>query len=118
MSRYLVERVIAHPAISVHTGSNVVRLAGTDRLEELWISTGADEPVHAYCNGLFCFIGAVPATEWLIGVATDDDGFVLTDRDIPDSAYKRPGRCSTVNRCRSRPVSPGCSQSATPGPGR
>jgi thioredoxin reductase (NADPH) len=89
MSRYLVERVIAHPAISVHTGSNVVGLAGTGRLEEVWISTGADEPVNAKCNGLFCFIGAVPATEWLIGVATDDDGFVLTDRDIPDQCRQR-----------------------------
>jgi thioredoxin reductase (NADPH) len=83
MSRYLVERVLEHPAISVHTGSQVVRLGGTDRLEELWISTGGAEPVHARCNGLFCFIGAVPATEWLTGVTTDDDGFVLTDRDIP-----------------------------------
>ena len=32
---------------------------------------------------LFCFIGAVPATSWLAGcLATDDKGFVRTDRDL------------------------------------
>jgi thioredoxin reductase (NADPH) len=86
MSRYLVDRVRSHPGISVHTNTEVTGLGGTDRLEELWLSTGAAEPVHANCTGLFCFIGASPATEWLTGVAVDDDGFVVTDRDIPADA--------------------------------
>jgi thioredoxin reductase (NADPH) len=38
------------------------------------------------CVGLFCFIGAVPATSWLQGVALDPSGFVLTDSDLEDSA--------------------------------
>ena len=39
------------------------------------------------CAGLFCFIGAEPATGWLGGaVALDDRGFVLTDRSLPDDA--------------------------------
>jgi thioredoxin reductase (NADPH) len=86
MSRYLVDRVVAHPAISVHTNSEVVRLGGEGRLEELWLSRAGAEPMHATCSALFCFIGALPATEWLKGVALDDDGFVLTDRDIPADA--------------------------------
>jgi thioredoxin reductase (NADPH) len=86
MSRYLVDRVLAHPAISVHTDSEVVRLGGTGKLEELWVSRGGAEPVQARCSGLFCFIGALPATDWLKSVALDDDGFVLTDRDIPSDA--------------------------------
>jgi thioredoxin reductase (NADPH) len=28
---------------------------------------------------LFCFIGAEPATDWLTGIATEDDGFIRTD---------------------------------------
>ncbi|HEX5293114.1 MAG TPA: hypothetical protein VFX25_29935 [Streptosporangiaceae bacterium] len=28
---------------------------------------------------MFCFIGAVPATDWLTGIRQDDRGFVLTD---------------------------------------
>jgi hypothetical protein len=34
------------------------------------------------CRGLFCLIGAEPATEWLSGVAVDEDGFIRTDRDL------------------------------------
>lgn len=37
------------------------------------------------CSGLFCFIGAQPASEWLDALAVDASGFVLTDRDIPTS---------------------------------
>src|SRR6185295_16110459 len=36
------------------------------------------------CSGLFCFIGAAPATAWLPDdVARDGSGFVVTDRDLP-----------------------------------
>jgi thioredoxin reductase (NADPH) len=86
MSRYLVDRVLAHPMISVHANTQVTRLAGDHQLEELWLTTGAADPVHVSCHGLFCFIGARPATDWLSGVALDPDGFVQTDRDIPADA--------------------------------
>jgi thioredoxin reductase (NADPH) len=34
---------------------------------------------------LFCFIGARPATAWLgDSVVLDSDGFVLTDRQLPE----------------------------------
>ena len=33
-------------------------------------------------GGLFCFIGATPATAFLSGVALDENGFVRTDRDL------------------------------------
>jgi thioredoxin reductase (NADPH) len=36
------------------------------------------------CTGLFCFIGATPATAWLDGVELDEDGFVLTDTELDD----------------------------------
>ena len=43
-----------------------------------------DEETRA-CSGLFCFIGAGPATGWLTRVATDRNGFVLTDVQLaPD----------------------------------
>ncbi len=36
------------------------------------------------CTGVFCFIGARPATAWLAdSVLLDDDGFILTDRQLP-----------------------------------
>ncbi len=87
MSSYLADRIQAHPAISVHTGTQVTRLGGGERLEELWLTTAGSEPVRMGCGGLFCFIGAVPATDWLGGLALDENGFVLTDRDIPAEAH-------------------------------
>jgi thioredoxin reductase (NADPH) len=37
------------------------------------------------CRGLFCFIGAEPATGWLRGVALDPSGFIRTDAQLtPD----------------------------------
>jgi thioredoxin reductase (NADPH) len=33
---------------------------------------------------LFCFIGAEPATDWLTGIATGDDGFIRTDVQLTD----------------------------------
>ncbi len=37
------------------------------------------------CKGLFCFIGAVPATDWLTTIAMDDDGFIRTDAQLLDA---------------------------------
>ena len=86
MSQYLVERIVADPRISVHTSSEVTALDGRTSLASIGLtdrSTG--EAVTAECVALFCFIGATPATDWLEGVAVDDDGFVLTDTQLaPD----------------------------------
>jgi len=80
MSSYLVNRIMADPRITVRTGSEVTGLAGDDRLEQVTLTertSGAEEPCG--CYGLFCFIGARPATDWLSGVALDPAGFVPTD---------------------------------------
>jgi thioredoxin reductase (NADPH) len=87
MSRYLIERIEAEPRIDLLTGVEVQGLAGADRLEQVTlghIATGRQQAIP--CSGLFCFIGARPATAWLgDGVLLDRDGFVLTDRQLPDS---------------------------------
>jgi thioredoxin reductase (NADPH) len=86
MSRYLVDRVLAHPMIDVHLDTEVTKLEGDQHLAAVSLTTGTAEPVVTACSGLFCFIGASPATGWLNGVVLDGDGFVLTDRDIPGDA--------------------------------
>ena len=73
--------------------------------------TGSREAVP--CQGLFCFIGAVPSSEWLDGVALDEDGFVLTDHDIPDEEPTEPSPCWDARRCRSKPVFRASSRPAT-----
>jgi thioredoxin reductase (NADPH) len=42
-------------------------------------SAGPAGETEQACRGLFCFIGAEPATGWLSGIALDEDGFVRTD---------------------------------------
>jgi thioredoxin reductase (NADPH) len=85
MSQYLIERIAADPKIELVTGVEVKGLAGDEHLEEATleqIATG--EPRTLPCSGLFCFIGARPATEWLGDeVLLGEDGFVLTDRQLP-----------------------------------
>jgi thioredoxin reductase (NADPH) len=86
MSQYLIERIEADRTIELLGGVEVERLAGEDRLEQATlknIATGEQQTVP--CSGLFCFIGARPATAWLGDrVLLDSDGFVLTDRQLPD----------------------------------
>jgi thioredoxin reductase (NADPH) len=84
MSRYLADRIIADPRIEVDLSTEVVALGGSSTLENVSLSdraTGARTVVA--CAGLFCFIGAIPATGWLEGIALDADGFVLTGQDLP-----------------------------------
>ena len=76
MSNYLVERVLADPRITVRTSTEVTGLIGADRLEAITLSGMAES---CGCSGLFCFIGATPATDWLTGVALDAKGFIPTD---------------------------------------
>jgi thioredoxin reductase (NADPH) len=86
MSQYLIERIEADPKIELLTGVEVQGLAGKDHLEQVTlehIATGRQQTSR--CSGLFCFIGARPATAWLdAGVLLDEDGFVLTDRQLPE----------------------------------
>jgi len=85
MSAYLVDRLRAHPRVTVRCRSEVTRLDGGDFLEEVSITDRTADSTQAQpCSGLFCFIGAEPATSWLTGIATGDDGFIRTDVQLND----------------------------------
>jgi thioredoxin reductase (NADPH) len=89
MSAYLADRILAHPAITVHTSTAVTAVHGDDQLRAITTSTppnGAAADTRHDCCGLFCFIGAVPATDWLTGIVLDDHGFILTDSRLPETA--------------------------------
>ena len=113
MSRYLIERIEADPKIELLTGVEVQGLAGDGHLEQVTLRRHADAASQRTlaCAGLFCFIGASPATGWLgDGVALDEDGFVLTDRQLPDAGV---AAGTGAARCRSRRRCPACSPPAT-----
>jgi thioredoxin reductase (NADPH) len=84
MSRYLTDRILADDHIRVHVDTEVEVLHGEDRLEFVTVRNGISGVRDKLpCSGLFCFIGAVPSTDWVDGISLDEDGFVLTDRDLP-----------------------------------
>ncbi|HWX95673.1 MAG TPA: FAD-dependent oxidoreductase, partial [Solirubrobacteraceae bacterium] len=87
MSQYLIERIDADPKVDLLTGVEVETLAGEDRLEHVTLKhTATGQRQTIACSGLFCFIGATPATGWLAAdVLLDRRGFVLTDRQVPES---------------------------------
>jgi thioredoxin reductase (NADPH) len=83
MSDYLVRRIREHGQIDVHLGTEVTALHGEGYLTGVDLTRRSDGAVERRpCTGLFCFIGATPATGWLDGIVLDDDGFVLTDTEL------------------------------------
>jgi thioredoxin reductase (NADPH) len=85
MSRYLVDRIEAHPKINVRASSTITALDGDLSLRSVRI-TDSEGDTTLSCGALFSFIGAEPATAWLSGCAElDDHGFVLTDRALDAS---------------------------------
>ncbi|MFE2943107.1 FAD-dependent oxidoreductase [Streptomyces sp. NPDC059255] len=86
MSSYLVNRISVHPRISVHTSTEVTGLQGGTSLEAIRLTNSStDEEAVVPCHGLFCFIGAYPASGWLNGCcSTDGKGFIYTGSHIPD----------------------------------
>jgi thioredoxin reductase (NADPH) len=82
MSRYLIDRIEADKRIIVRPNTRIVALEGDQSLTGVRVSGPGGEETLA-STGLFSFIGADPASEWLSGFAAlDDRGFVLTDRSL------------------------------------
>jgi thioredoxin reductase (NADPH) len=90
MSHYLIERIDADPRINVLAETEVRALAGTTHIESVTVEhnpSGRHTEIES--EGLFCFIGAIPATGWLHGrLVVDRSGFILTDRSLPEDAIR------------------------------
>ena len=88
MSAYLADRILAHPNMTVRTGAEITALHGGTHLQAVTLKTqsgtGDHEEAEQECVGLFCFIGAAPATSWLHGIAIDGHGFLRTDAQLND----------------------------------
>lgn len=86
MSDYLVQRIHASKAITVHTCSEVTALEGTTRLNYvMWQSRTTREITRFNAEHLFVMIGADPCTAWLRDcVNLDANGFVLTSSGSED----------------------------------
>ncbi len=90
MSSYLADRLLASPQVTIYTQAEVTALHGDTSLRHITVTNRATGETHdAACTGLFCFIGAVPATDWLTGLALDEDGFIRTDLQLVDADLRR-----------------------------
>jgi thioredoxin reductase (NADPH) len=85
MSRYLIDRIEADSRIRVRTQTEIRGVEGAAHLGTVVVEGPGGEHAELPCHGLFCFIGAEPATSWLRDddVYHDENGFILTDRDLP-----------------------------------
>jgi thioredoxin reductase (NADPH) len=91
MSSYLINEIEWNPRITVRGSTRVVDGGPDDvghlaRLDLEDVVSGAHERVEA--RGLFLLLGASPECGWLPeSVLLDDNGFVLTGRDIPKERW-------------------------------
>jgi thioredoxin reductase (NADPH) len=90
MSSYLIGEIEFNPRIFVEGCRCVVDGGGNDRLE--WIEvedTTTGRRTRRETGGLFLLLGAVAHCDWLPPeVARDPNGFVLTGRDVPSTAWR------------------------------
>jgi thioredoxin reductase (NADPH) len=90
MSKYLIDQIAGTSNITVETNAEIVEALGEKRLEELRVRGPRGEETRP-ASSVFLFIGAAPQTEWLPeGILRDQNGFVLSGRDLRDSDGRLP----------------------------
>ncbi len=91
MSSYLIGEIEFNPRITVEGCRCVVDGGGDGRLE--WIEvedTRTGVRTRREAAGLFLLLGAIAHCDWLPAeVARDPNGFVLTGRDVPSTAWRQ-----------------------------
>jgi thioredoxin reductase (NADPH) len=88
MSSYLVERIRDIENVELLANSEIRELTGEERLKGVVIEDNrSGERRTLGARALFVFLGAEANTGWLEGaVELDERGFVLTGRELDDSA--------------------------------
>jgi thioredoxin reductase (NADPH) len=92
MSAYLVNEIETDDRIEVRTETEVVDGGGAGRLEWLELAHRVTrDRVRVAASGLFVLIGTETRTGWLPpAIQLDNHGFVLTGRDVDDTAWPLP----------------------------
>jgi thioredoxin reductase (NADPH) len=84
MSRYLIRRIEENPAITLHTGTEIIALEGDRSVERVrWRDSRTGSVETGDIRHVFLMTGAVPNTRWLdVCVALDAKGFIRTGPDL------------------------------------
>jgi thioredoxin reductase (NADPH) len=92
MSRYLLDRITRHPAITIMSRSAVREADGTGRLEHVTIEDLTTSARRTLATAaLFVLIGAEAHTHWLAkAIELDSHGFVVTGPDLSGKARSTP----------------------------
>jgi thioredoxin reductase (NADPH) len=93
MSSYLIDRIEASEAITLHPFTEITALAGEGHLESLvWRDRNTGEATQVEVGALFVMIGAQPCSDWIKGCAAlDESGFILTGGGCTPFETSRPG---------------------------
>lgn len=87
MSRYLIDRIAAHPRITVRTGSRVASVSGTLRLETVVVADAAGRRQQLPAEAMYIMIGGEPLTAGVEGwLRRDEHGFLMTGPDLHEDS--------------------------------
>jgi thioredoxin reductase (NADPH) len=83
MSRYLIDRISAHPKITVLTRTHVIAVGGQPRLDTVIISDRDGHQRQLPTDAMYVLIGGQPMTAGLEGwLRRDEDGYLMTGGDL------------------------------------
>ncbi|GGA96140.1 FAD-dependent oxidoreductase [Mucilaginibacter rubeus] len=87
MSAYLIDQLNAISNVHLITDSEVIAVAGGDRLETLtYFNSRTGNYTTSEASALYIFIGAKPYTDWIkLDVLRNDKGYILTGRELARS---------------------------------
>ena len=83
MSRYLVDRVTAHPKIAVLTRTRVIAAGGQPRLETVTVADRNGQERELRADAMYVLIGGQPLTAGVEGwLRRDEGGYLMTGADL------------------------------------
>lgn len=83
VSRYLVDRILAHPKITVLTGTHVIAADGQRRLETVAFADRDGHCRELRADAMYVLIGGEPLTAGVEGwLRRDEDGYLITGADL------------------------------------
>ena len=84
LSRYLLDRIEAHPRIDVRLRTRVAAVHGGERLEAVTLEEAGGDEERLPLDGLFIAIGGAPQTQWAERgkIRRDAAGYLLTGTDL------------------------------------
>ncbi|MEI9939572.1 MAG: FAD-dependent oxidoreductase [Pseudomonadota bacterium] len=92
MSNYLIRRIEESPNITLHAGSEIVELHGSESLEGVVWRDATGTRTTLPIQHVFSMTGAKPNTAWLQGcLELDEKGFILTGYELSQEAREGVG---------------------------